>query len=63
VEELLLGVENCRVVERDVDEIAEMLNEILNSPVRSTGNRKIKDRGLDSNSISEKLSLVYKQIF
>lgn len=63
VEELLLGVENCRIVERDADKIAEMLNEILHSPVRSTGNRKIKDTGLDSNSISEKLLLVYKQFF
>ncbi len=62
VEELLQGVENCRIVERDVDKIADVLNEILHSPVRSTGNKKVNDAELDSNSISEKLLHVYKQI-
>lgn len=62
VEELLQGVEHCRIVEREVDKIADVLDEILHSPVRSTGNKKVNDAELDSNSITEKLLHVYKQI-
>lgn len=59
VEELLDGVENCRIVERDANMISENLNALLLSSVRSDGNKKIRNSGLAADRVAEKLKEIY----
>lgn len=59
VEELLQGVENCRIVEREADAISEDLNALLQISVRSDGNKKISESGLASESVAEKIKGIY----
>lgn len=59
VEELLQGVENCRIVERKADAISEDLNALLQISVRSDGNKKISESGLASESVAEKIKGIY----
>ena len=62
VEELLQGLENCRIVERDANEIAKSVSELLNLNQRSSGSKKISFSGLESLYIVDKIKSLYQNI-
>jgi glycosyltransferase involved in cell wall biosynthesis len=62
VEELLDGVENCRIVERDANMISENLNDLLRISVRPDGNKKISESGLAAESVVEKIKTIYMSL-
>ena len=62
VEELLDGVENCRIVERDANMISENLNDLLRISVRPDGNKKISESGLAAESVAEKIKTIYMSL-
>ncbi len=62
VEELLQGVEHCEIVEREADEIAKSLSELLNLNQRSSGSKKISFSGLESLYIVDKIKSLYQNI-
>lgn len=59
VEEMLLDVENCRIVERDANMISDNLNALLQLSVRSDGNKKISESGFASESVAKKIKGIY----
>lgn len=62
VEELLQGVEHCRIVEREVDEIAKSVSELLNLNQRSSGSKKIKNSGLEGMYVASTIKDLYQNI-
>ena len=62
VEELLQGVEHCEIGEREADEIAKSLSELLNLNQRSSGSKKISFSGLESLYIVDKIKSLYQNI-
>ena len=62
VEELLQGLENCRIVEREIDEIAKSVSELLNLNQRSSGSEKLKYSGLESLYVVDKIKSLYQNI-
>ncbi|MEA4851425.1 MAG: glycosyltransferase [Paludibacter sp.] len=62
VEELLQGVEHCRIVEREVDKIAKSVSELLNLNQRSPGSEKIRYSGYESLYVVDKIKNLYQNI-
>ncbi len=62
VEELLQGVEHCEIVERETDEIAKSVSELLNLNQRSSGSEKLKYSGLESLYVVDKIKSLYQNI-
>lgn len=62
VEELLQGVEHCRIVEREADEIAKSVSELLDLNQRSSGSEKLKCSELESLYVVDKIKSLYQNI-
>ena len=62
VEELLQGLEHCRIVEREAEEIAKSVSELLNLNQRSSGSEKLKYSGLESLYVVDKIKSLYQNI-
>ena len=59
VEELLQGVEHCRIVERNVEDILESIKALLQMSVRASGNKKVSDSGLAAESVAKRIKEIY----
>ncbi|MCA9245482.1 MAG: glycosyltransferase [Planctomycetales bacterium] len=62
VQELLRGVTGCRVCERDSEQVAPMLCELLDERTAAAGRARIEQMELDLQSVARRVCRVYEQV-
>lgn len=62
IPELLAGLDGCHVVERDVEELAAAILNVLERGQRIDGRRRIRQLGVDAERVAERVVAIYRDV-